>query len=433
MEYKIGFLYNLPQRTPHRNHLLLTFEQDHFSFRLIDPRLIPKFRNTCVFDNSLDYPVLYSETLSGEITKLHLLSDLPIQFHSDSPQQGIALSIPFWEFPKTNNPCNRTSLTTGTRCSNQISSINILLDGKELIVATENDWWLLHTDFYSFFPRIFSWIVITYFVICKIVSSIQYDCYRIGSQINLPNYLYDELEHRFYQPKNREDFFLNSIQKAKSYIDSFNIQEILSDLSVEVTEHFYHKVGDDDSYFVSRTAILSSPIANNDRYLKNIIGLGEQCIHSDRGYCSAESMKIRGLLTGVYTGQALETEKQRIISNYSKESHLGFLLSEIFSTLMKNQSDLRGWEVLRHKYREILIKYFHIDMLFNTDRRFEKNFYPLEDPHIKNPQTIVDSINQKICEKTKCCLTKEVCVRLYNEKFPTQYSCHDFSLDLDLR
>lgn len=121
-------------------------------------------------------------------------------------------------------------------------------------------------------------------------------------------------------------------QKVLSYVEKIDIIDILSNLKINVEEYFRYKVGGDDSYHVTKTVSLGGKEEGLDEYLKNYIGVGSRIIYSDHGYECATNMRLKGLITGDYSDKMIEEERQKLISNYSKETHTRSL---IFATIKK--------------------------------------------------------------------------------------------------
>lgn len=394
MKYKIGYPFFAPIYDFKEYMVFVTIEHDHLIVKLINTLSFPTIKKKLKPGNILDNPFIFTEDSSGQVINIIFLSDLPIRYRSEATGKGLEIIVPFWSYSETNNPCNRLLFSTGNRVSNQIDSINILTKGTEIFNVSKDKWFSINYEkkktaastIDTFLSCLFSKIVITRYVLSTIVNSIKND-YQHSSVFSEGKY---------------DDFYTKAIAAARNYIDSLRIEELISDLSIKVTENFGHKRGDDDRYSVFRTVSLSSSVANNDTYLKRLIGTGENEIYSDRGFCPAESMRLSGLVTGEYKREDMMKEKKAIISSYSREEHLGYLLSESISHIISNKCELEKWEHCLNFYNETLNSCFHIEKV----KEFGKSLYPLNDIFNKdNPQDIIDNINKKLVDNTKCTIT----------------------------
>lgn len=151
--------------------------------------------------------------------------------------------------------------------------------------------------------------------------------------------------------------FLEHLEKKKSYVDSFNIHNILEDLQVEVSEFEHTKVGGDDRYLILRKASITDSKAEKDRYISHLIGIGEQVIYEDRGvgflWKQAEAFRKEHPI-GVYEGELLEVEKKKIIQKYSKEEHLHIVLLDELYSLRDQMSTLSSVESTLNSLRELI-------------------------------------------------------------------------------
>ena len=68
------------------------------------------------------------------------------------------------------------------------------------------------------------------------------------------------------------DSFIKWVDKIEGFLQSFNLEMALEGLSISNTEHLHTKIGDDDHYSVYKSVIVPSPIANEDPYLRKLIG-----------------------------------------------------------------------------------------------------------------------------------------------------------------
>ena len=281
-----------------------------------------------------DYPVLYKENDSGDITEVVLISDLLSEIANND----------FEYIPVK---------TSGNKI---IQDAKILKNGEEIVFD----------DFSNDVLNLFS------------------------IRVSLNKMRYEAEQPILIEP------YLEEVKKLKKYIDSINIKEILKSLKVSVSESFINKVGGDDRYMVYRTASISNEVASQDEYLKKIWGLGKECIHSDSGYTSAYNMRIKDLIVGEYKDSVLEEEKNRLMLKYSKEEHLGYLFSALM--VERNwirQYDLPTLESLYATEKDKFRNKWPIEFVENTNREVEKLFYPLSN-RVDNVNEILQNINSQI-------------------------------------
>ena len=118
---------------------------------------------------------------------------------------------------------------------------------------------------------------------------------------------------------------LQSIEKS---LEKFSIEDVLKGLKINVREIFINKIGGDDRYYVHKKVATDYPIEEMDSYIQNYIGIGDREIYKDSGYTSAYNLAIKDLITGEYNEEQLKKEKEKLISNYSKNKHAEALLAE---------------------------------------------------------------------------------------------------------
>lgn len=401
MDYKLGFYIHLPYSSgfpSHDNRILLTLVNNHLEFKLVKPSLInlKLFWDVDMTYYSFDYPVVYSEGPNGDIKEITFLSEIPFKFNNERQYDDKEITVPFWVKDKMYNPCETLRLTIGSKEYSYGIHPTININGQDIVKFDNESYQQVkygkdpqNKDFYS---NLFSRTVITCYVLKSFIKQIKEDSYQLG----------------YFKPKfnnSKYDFYSRCINEAKQYIDSFSIEDIVHDLSIEVEEFFIHKTGDNDTYCVDRTATVSSSIANNDSYLRELIGLGKREIYSRSAYCTAESMKLKDLVTGVYSEELLEDEKKKIISKYSKADHLGRILATTFSRLMGSQYLLPVFEKAFEAYNQILMDCFHLDVISNEGRKFEQHYYDLQSTYASNPKSTIAELNSLIYEKTTCAIS----------------------------
>ncbi len=354
MEYKIGFYYNLTHLSSHNNRLIVVFNDGHLQFRLINPDILKKYHLR--FTNltsyySFELPILYKEDYDGEIEDIIFFMDLPNLSSLNSNISGFSIGEP----------------------EMQVRGTILYFNGKDFF----------HDEINRNSPElIFSKAVIHYYAVRKKVLFLRNEA----------------------RPEILIDPYLDFVKKAKSYIDTIRINDILSDLQVSVKDYLRTKIGDDDTYYIYRNAEVSSPIVKKDEYLQRVIGIGSICIYKDSGYTNKLEMYAEEFINehpiGEYTGELLEKEKQRIIANYSKEEHMGFLLAKRFIEKENNRAyELPRWEsILDEAYKDLFLK-FQLKNISNDDRNFEKRMYVLTN-RFSDAKKEVDAINEYIKDIT---------------------------------
>ena len=153
-------------------------------------------------------------------------------------------------------------------------------------------------------------------------------------------------------------------------VDSYNLEDILTSLSVVVTDFYRSKVGGDDSYRIDRTACLEDKSVKTDEYIEKVIGLGTECIHSDSGYTSNLRAYAPKVYIGEYKGEELENEKKRILSNYSKAEHLSYIFFTKLEEKERALVEIDSWKNDKEEIKEKLNSDFFIDTLSHIDERF---------------------------------------------------------------
>lgn len=347
--FKIGFFYNIVTgRSYHNNRLLLTYEKDCLCFRLINPNILPKdlhLSNMRYY--SFDYPVIY-EYSNGDITSFTFLSDVPL---SSTPEKEKGFCF------------NEPSL--------KLLDVSLYYDGIEIFSNDTNK--LLPEE-------LFNQTVIYYSAVLNKLSSL------------------DSNTDIFVKP------YLEKIKKTKQYIDGINIESIVSDLQIIVYDSYRSKVGGDDRYSIYKEVFVSNPIASEDEYLKKLIEVGCNCIYNDSGYTSNLTIYAKSFIKdnplGNYSGDLLEKEKQKIISSYSKEEHMGYIIAKYFvDKEYCRRCILPSWSEVANKVSNKLYDEFHLNAISNDDRQFEKKMYVLESAHT-DAQKEIDTINAYVKEIT---------------------------------
>lgn len=321
--------------THHHNRLVATFVDNHLEFKLVkDDVWIHfyerleygryKFDYWRVFDyrnyknDCLNYPIIFLDDNDGIVQELFFLSDVPLA-KKNQTIEGFSISYPSKE------ACNTILYYNGVKVFNDEANPS---SAEQLFYKT----------------------VINHFALQKQVEFIQ------------------------EESKSTCEYFLNDdVKHIKEYLDTLDLNEILSDLKVKVDEWHHVKLGDDDTYGIFRIVSVSNPIVKEDRYLNRIIKPGQETIYEVSGFSSWRELRYEASdfleqhPLGEYSGELLEKEKQRILSSYSREDHLIHLLIKRFEDRDKYRSELPVWEKHLQEARNILINKFHYNELLRIN------------------------------------------------------------------
>ncbi len=184
----------------------------------------------------------------------------------------------------------------------------------------------------------------------------------------------------FFHFPSSESTRSNVISKFKKRLDSFDIKNILSSLTVELCEYYSSKIGSDSSYCVCRIASLQDKSVIVDDYIRSIVKLGRQEIYEETAFAPVLELKenAQSFLTanplGLYSGERLAKEKRKIIAKYSREEHMAYLF---FEQLVKNERETEALLKKEKKISEILEKrnkYFYYDKLSNVNSIYFAGF-----------------------------------------------------------
>ncbi len=345
--YKIGFYYGLETgRGRHNNRLVLVFDNDHLEFRAVSPNIVENLGRY-----SLEFPIIYSE--DNKINDIRFLKDLPI-VQSPNQEEGFCI----------------------TRPNRNINSAKLYYNGIDIFNTEDTSLSEIERDFYN--------SVVYYGAVLTEISFLD---------SNISPFM---------------DFHKKAINQKVEYVESIDITSIVSDLQVSVYEVLKSRPGKDDYYYIYRDAMVSSPIASSDKYLCELIGIGDNCIYEDSGFTSCERLSLyaedfkKTHPIGIYVDDMLEKEKQRIVSNYSKEKHIAYLIAEYFINKERNrQFILPELQSGLKEIKEKLFKDYHLSEISNEKREFESYVYPLESDKIDVEQEI-EKLNTHVKEITKC-------------------------------
>ena len=314
--YYFGYYYHFPSNVQIYKQVVLLMQNGMFMFKEVTSDLIPfKKRSMTGAYYDLSMPVICS--LNGNIvSEVVFLYDIPIS--NANNEDGFSFDI---------NIDNRSTIL---KCNNKPFIDENITDKRDLQFAH------LIEEYVGANKRIKT--------LNQIISFITIDKYR----------------------RSKEQITRDLMR----IVDSYNLEEILTSLSVVVTDFYRSKVGGDDSYRIDRTACLEDKSIKTDEYINKVIGLGTECIHSDGGYTSNLRAYAPKVYMGEYKGVVLENEKKRILSNYSKAEHLSYIFFTKLEEKERALDEIDSWENNRNKLKEKLNSDYFIDSLSHIDERF---------------------------------------------------------------
>ena len=340
--YKFGFFFHLPANGRLYQELVLGFDGEIFRFYFVDNDMIPnKYHYSTDIYYKLNLPILY-RAQGNKVTNIIFFNDLIIE-----------------------------DLTEKSICSQQIKVIvgdssesNDLIDGSKSIFDNN---YLTEREIE------FGKLILEKFISNQYIDKLKADVTYISAS-----------------DLHREHKWKGVVKRFKEYINSVDLEKILTSLWVKVWDYHKTKIGDDDTYYVYREAKLLDGTIITDPYLKNIIGLGKECIEKESGYTSY--FPRPNIPFGVYENEVLVAEKRKIIGKYSKEEHMGWLF---YNQLFKQESikiDITNWEQRRKVAMNNLENHFYYIELNSLDNRL---FYDFSS-YIKNHNDILKRINRLI-------------------------------------
>jgi len=399
IKYKIGFYFNDKQLSRQLSWPLLYFKDNHLSIKLIDIKL---FRKNCFhkYGNSLfSDPVLYQEDDGGKVVDVLFLSDIRLSSFGESLGKGFEIYSPFYFFPVTANPCIGKRISTCDYKSYNTIISTLTLDGVDLFPLPdfESFEWRKKNDedLVPLYTNIFARAIITHYLLRRLIIEKRKDASNLG----FPEY--NHLPHS-------RSLYEESIISLRKYIDSINLPEMISDISIQVIESYNNKIGGDYSYSASRITNVSNPIAEKDRYLNAIIQQGERLICEDRGGVTRpRSISEDGEFVGKYQGDALEEEKQKILEKYSKEEHLVCLFEEFKSAIVNGSSDGSGWYNALAAFHDFLEVQYHFDMFKNQELNTYDISYRLHKKGIYDHDETIYELNKLLEKQPIVVLTKK--------------------------
>lgn len=317
--YKIGFYYHLSHRK--KEELVLCLTNEGFLFYRIRGNIVPsRYWDSTNFYRELSNPVLCKIGNDNYVQEIFFLMDFPYCANTEENKGFSFLSDEYLEI-------------IPTLLLDNTPFVNYLSDDKEKKLVQ----------------------IFTNYVVAK---------KRIMALSEIVDYIPPYIDEK-QKEKVINDF--------KHRIESYDLDKILSSLSVKVWDSHIHKIGDDDYYYIDRDARLLDASIIIDDYIEKIIGLGQTCIYEDHGYTSSYNMarEAKWLFEtypiGEYSGEMLEKEKQRIRSLYSKEEHMAYLFFDQITNQHNATLLISDWNKVKENAIMELKKEFAIEKISSIE------------------------------------------------------------------
>lgn len=377
--YKIGYYYQnrlMRDEFHHNNRLVASFVDDHLEFKFINGDLWTHFYERLEYsrykddffrqnrffrqfnpynyrDDCLDYPVIFAEDNDGLVQELFFFSDVPVA-KKNRIDEGFSISEP----------------------GKDIYSTFLFYNGEGIFPSNIDE---------TSHELLFYKTVIHQFAVKRKVEFIKKE-----------------------SEPTCEYFLQDDVKRIKEYLDSIDLENILSDLKVIVDEWHHVKLGDDDSYGIYRTISVSNPLAKDDDYLRRVIKPGSEDLYSVRAFSPWNTLRYEASdflekhPLGEYTGELLENEKRRIISSYSREDHLIHLLIKRFVDRDKFRLELPIWEKRLQEISDCLSNKFHLNELLKI-REYRSRIRTCDFTDSDDVAKELSSINNYIKQFTTYC------------------------------
>lgn len=160
--------------------------------------------------------------------------------------------------------------------------------------------------------------------------------YFIRCCVGIDNCKYDYQENRY-------DDLSGFIKKTVSYINSLDIDNIISGYSIVREESLCRRPGKDDHYFIYKMSCLNS----EDSYLRFLLPVSRDLIDYDLDWSSASDEDNSGIY---YLQDETEKARNNAIATYSKERHLAFLIEEFLKNKEENTRKLNELQKTLHDF-----------------------------------------------------------------------------------
>ena len=312
--YKLGFFYNLPANVARVKALFLCYENQGFRFYSLKKHELPrKYQDITSNYYMFCYPII-CRVIDDEISELYFIEDLPLlsDKKSKSPFKLKIEDRGYW------GPSAKLYF------KNNEFQVKFTLSNKEERLLE-----LLTT---------------------------------IGAAKKRMTELYEACHYIAPERYDWDDSFVMFDLLHK--LNSVDLKSILSSLYVEIRDLYLHSRRECDwVYEVKRTARLDDDNVVVDKYISDLIGLGENVvIHQNYGYkCNEEKESLEFIEAhpiGVYKGRQLQREKKRIISKYSRECHMASLIFEEIGRQRNAEYISNAWQMKAHECANSIDKEF---------------------------------------------------------------------------
>lgn len=263
---------------------------------------------------------------NGEFTQMFFLSECPMRLKDELTGEGIELYVPYiGRTTKLDENDWSHIIDTSEECKWNYLKSSVYIDGNDVFQSEDYYPRLFREngeDYYTppeatFFPR----LSITRYVLKEICS-----------------YLYWTAE----TVRCKESFTEEGLKEHKEgfnhYLDSINLDEILRGLKISIKTFYRHKAGDDDFYSADKIIELDNEVANNDQYLKKLIGIGTHELYATRS-CGVPACSW-GVDDKEYSESEIEEEILRIKEKYSRVLHMESLELSYLKGIYEESYDL---------------------------------------------------------------------------------------------
>lgn len=168
--------------------------------------------------------------------------------------------------------------------------------------------------------------------------------------------MYNELSSINYNGWPTLEEVTNAVIGFKKHIDSINVFEIIDTFEIMKIGRYISRPGKDDHYFED----LYQSLPNDDKYLSYLLPTKKENIFFDDNAYRSDGYKDGFQLLKEETAQAREKAK----TEYSKEKHLAFLISDFFSNVMEKKEKAA---LLKKR----IVEEFHVDNACEITAKFK--------------------------------------------------------------
>lgn len=183
----------------------------------------------------------------------------------------------------------------------------------------------------------------------------------------------------------------NAIIKFQEQVNSINATEIIDTFQIMKICRYISRPGSDDHYFED----LYQSLPNDDKFLSHLLPTKQENVFYDSNAYRSDGYKNDVILLKKETKKARKKAK----TEYSKEKHLAFLISDFFSNAVENRNRAE-------KLKSRINKEFDVDNASKITSKFKgiitDNFVTLITKYNKSTETknesIVDYDNIKTAE-----------------------------------